>query len=98
MADASDAQNAPQGRLGLAVRPLNRDEQRETEAEGLLVEDVAGNAADAGIQPGDIVISANGHAVTDVEQLRKAVEKVTGTVALLIQRDGHRLFVPVNVG
>ncbi|MGH8517760.1 MAG: PDZ domain-containing protein, partial [Panacagrimonas sp.] len=62
------------------------------------VEDVAGNAADAGIQPGDIVISANGHAVENVEALRAAVDKADGSVALLIQRNGHRLFVPVNVG
>ncbi|MCC2657011.1 MAG: peptidase [Panacagrimonas sp.] len=98
VADAGDAKAAPQGRLGLAVRPLSRDEQRQIDAEGLLVEDVAGNAADAGIQPGDIVISANGHAVNDIEQLRKAIDKASGSVALLIQREGHRLFVPVNVG
>ena len=98
VADAGEVQGAPQGRLGLAVRPLSRDEARQSDAEGLLVEDVAGNAADAGIQPGDIVISANGRAVANVEALRQAIEKAEGSVALLIQREGHRLFVPVSVG
>ncbi len=97
VASAKD-KSAPAGKLGLAVRPLNKDEQRESDAKGLLVEQVAGAAADAGIQPGDIVISANGVTVSTVDQLRERVEKAEGSVALLIQRDGHRLFVPVDAG
>ena len=93
---SADDQSAPAGKLGLAVRPLDKAEQRESDADGLLVEKVAGAAAEAGIQPGDIVISANGVAVKSVEQLRARVEKADGSVALLIQRDGHRLFVPVE--
>lgn len=86
------------GSLGLAVRPLNQDEQQETHTHGgLLVEGVTGPAEDAGIQPGDVVLAANGQRVGSVEQLRSAVEKSRGHVALLIQRGDARIFVPVQV-
>ncbi|TLZ01561.1 MAG: PDZ domain-containing protein, partial [Gammaproteobacteria bacterium] len=65
---------------------------------GLLVERVTGPAAEAGIQPGDVVIAANGSNVTSAEQLKSAVEKSKGHIALLIQRGETRIFVPVRVG
>jgi len=86
------------GSLGLAVRPLSPDEQQETHTHGgLLVEGVTGPSEDAGIQPGDVVLAANGQRVSTVEQLRSSVEKSRGHVALLIQRGGTRIFVPVQV-
>jgi serine protease Do len=87
------------GKLGLAVRPLTSEEQRESNLKGgLLVERSSGPAADAGIQRGDVVLAANGAPVTSAEQLRGAAEKSHGHVALLIQRGETRLFVPVRVG
>jgi len=86
------------GSLGLAVRPLNQNEQQETHTHGgLLVEGVTGPSEDAGIQPGDVVLAANGQRVGTVEQLRSAVQKSHGHVALLIQRGNARIFVPVQV-
>ncbi|MHB8816657.1 MAG: PDZ domain-containing protein, partial [Steroidobacteraceae bacterium] len=86
------------GSLGLAVRPLSPDEQQETHTHGgLLVEGVTGPSEDAGIQPGDVVLAANGQRVSTVDQLRSAVEKSRGHVALLIQRGSTRIFVPVQV-
>ncbi|HEV7137523.1 MAG TPA: DegQ family serine endoprotease [Steroidobacteraceae bacterium] len=86
------------GSLGLAVRPLTGDEQAQAHTHGgLLVEGVSGPSEDAGIQPGDVVLAANGVRVSTVEQLRAAVEKSRGHVALLIQRGSTRIFVPVQV-
>jgi serine protease Do len=86
------------GSLGLAVRPLTGDEQQQAHTHGgLLVEGVSGPSEDAGIQPGDVVLAANGLRVATVEQLRSAVEKSHGHVALLIQRGSERIFVPVQV-
>ncbi len=86
------------GSLGLAVRPLTSDEQQQARTHGgLLVEGVSGPSEDAGIQPGDVVLAANGQRVATVEQLRSAVEKSRGHVALLIQRGKTRIFVPVQV-
>ena len=86
------------GSLGLAVRPLTGDEQQQAHTHGgLLVEGVSGPSEDAGIQPGDVVLAANGQRVATVEALRGAVEKSRGHVALLIQRGNTRIFVPVQV-
>jgi serine protease Do len=87
------------GKLGLAVRPLTSQEQHQANTQGgLLVEQARGPAADAGLQQGDIVIAANGAAVSSVADLRNAVEKSKNHIALLIQRGEARLFVPVRVG
>ncbi|MBS0365885.1 MAG: DegQ family serine endoprotease [Proteobacteria bacterium] len=87
------------GKLGLAVRPLNADEQRQANIRsGLIVQRATGAAADAGIRPGDVVLAANGATVNTAAELSAAVEKSKGHIALLIQRGDTRLFVPVRVG
>jgi serine protease Do len=87
------------GKLGLAVRPLTAEEQRGTNMKGgLVVERASGAAAEAGIHPGDVVLAANGSPVNSADELRSAVEKSKGHIALLIQRGDSRLFVPVRVG
>ncbi len=100
--DEAVADNAGQpesGRLGLMVRPLSPDEQRQARVgEGLVVEDVDGAAAEAGIRPGDIVLSANGTQTRSVADLRKAVTGSKDHVALLVQRGDARIFVPVELG
>jgi len=88
-----------QGKLGLALRPLRPQEQREAGVSaGLVVEGVGGPAALAGVQPGDLLMAVNGTPVQSVEQVRAAVAKSAKSVALLIQRDGDTIFVPVRVG
>ncbi len=87
------------GKLGLAVRPLTNDEKAQTNSQsGVLVERVQGPALRAGLQPGDVVLAANGAPVTSVDDLRNAVEKSKGHIALLVQRGDSRIFVPVRVG
>jgi serine protease Do len=103
MKDKQLAQNdnggTQQGRLGLAVRPLERQEQRELGVNGgVLVEDVAGAAARAGIQPGDVVLAVNGTPVSSPEQLRSLAGKAGDHVALLVQRDNAKIFVPIELG
>lgn len=96
---SADDKAADQGRLGLALRQLTPEERRQLESKhGLLVERVAGAAARAGILPGDVLLSVNGEPVGSVEQLRGLVAKATKRVALLIQRDDAKLFVPVDLG
>jgi len=87
------------GKLGLAVRPLTGEEQRQNNVQGgLLVEQASGPAAEAGIQPNDIVLAANGAPVMSAAALKSAVENSKGHIALLIQRGDARIFVPVRVG
>jgi len=60
--------------------------------------DAQGRAAEAGIQPGDVVLSVDGTPVQSVAQLRKMVQEHDKQIALLIQRGDARLFVPVTLG
>lgn len=93
-------QNGPDhGRLGLAVRPLTPDERSQLGGEGgLLVEGVSGPAEEAGIQPGDVILAINGTPVKSVDQLKTLVAKLKDSVAVLIQRQGNKIFVPLNLG
>jgi serine protease Do len=91
--------NAPQGKLGVAVRPLTPQERQGAQlAGGAVVEQVGGAAARAGIQPGDIIVAVNGRQVKGADDLRKMVEQEHKHVALLIQRGEDRIFVPVTLG
>ncbi len=91
--------NQAGGRLGLAVRPLTPAEKRQSGIEGgLLVEDVAGPAARVGIQPGDVILSLNGTPIGSADQLRALVAKSGKQVALLVQRDEARIFIPLDLG
>ncbi|HEV7357940.1 MAG TPA: Do family serine endopeptidase [Steroidobacteraceae bacterium] len=100
LASADDSSGDPsQAKLGLALRPLNPEERRQAGVPGgLIVEDVQGRAAEAGIQSGDVVLSVDGTPVQTVAQLRKMVKDHDKQIALLIQRGEARLFVPVTLG
>jgi serine protease Do len=87
-------------RLGLVVRPLTPEEKQAVDTRGnIVVEAVSGPAARAGVQPSDIVLAINEEPVRSVEELREAVTdlKKGDTVALLIERSGAQIFVPVQV-
>jgi serine protease Do len=94
----SDADQASQ--LGLALRQLTPEEKRQAETNGnLLVENVDGPAAAAGVQPGDIILGVNGSPVKSIDELKSAAKKRGGkVVALLIQRENAQIFLPVRVG
>ncbi len=88
------------GKLGLALRALQPQERRDAGVHGggLLIEQAAGAAALAGVQPGDVLLAVNGTPVSSIEQVRAVVATANKSVALLIQRDGNKIFVPVHIG
>jgi serine protease Do len=87
------------GQLGLALRPLTREERQLAKVDqGLLIENAAGAAARAGIEPGDVLLAINGRPVQSVEQVKGVLQGKPKSVALLVQRDGEKIFVPVNLG
>jgi len=86
------------GKLGLAMRPLTPDEKSQVGHDGLVVEQATGPAALAGIQPGDLIVGVGTAKVKSIDELRKLVDKSGKTVALLVERDGRQIYVPVRVG
>jgi len=87
------------GQLGLSLRPLDPDERREVGVkEGLVIEQARGPAAAAGVQAGDVLLAINGAPAKDIEQVRAAMAKAGKSVALLIERNGDKIFVPVRLG
>jgi serine protease Do len=97
---ASAARGAEnQGRLGVAVRALTPDEQKQAgTAGGVLVENVSGAAARAGLRPGDIILAFNNTPVKSAEELRGMVAKSGKHVALLVQREDAKVYIPVDLG
>ncbi|MEX3556210.1 MAG: Do family serine endopeptidase, partial [Burkholderia gladioli] len=92
------AGNDEQGRLGVAVRQLSPQERAGSSlTHGLVVQQATGPAANAGIQPGDVILAVNGRPVSSPEQLRDAVKNAGNSLALLIQRDDAQIFVPVDL-
>jgi serine protease Do len=91
-------QTAPM-KLGVAVRSLTGEERKKLDiAGGVLVEQVSGAAAKAGIQMGDVILGVNNKAVSDPEQLKQLVDAAKGKIAVLVQRQNARIFVPVPLG
>lgn len=98
--DTQEASAPPEGgSLGLALRPLERQELRGSGLDhGLLIERVSGPAQLAGVQPGDVLLALNGKPVQDIEQVRAAMKGSPKQVALLVARDGQQIFLPVRLG
>jgi serine protease Do len=88
---AAEPEAAEGGRLGLALAA-------KPDGSGLVVQGVSGPAQRAGIQRGDVLLAVNGRAVQSIEQVQKTLDGKPGSVALLIERDGDRIFVPVKIG
>ena len=98
-ASAADKDSIAKGKLGVAVRPLTNEEKRDNEIDyGVVVQNVSGAAERAGVQAGDVIVAVNNTPVKSVDELRNAVEKAGKTVALLIQRNDARIFIPVTLG
>jgi serine protease Do len=97
VADAGDAAQGP--RLGLSLRPLQPQERQQAGLEGgLVVEQVSGAAERAGIEAGDVLLAINGRPVSSIEQIRGVLKSQPKSVALLVQRQGNQIFVPVPLG
>jgi serine protease Do len=84
-----ERQIAEAEKIGLAIA--------ETD-EGLIVQNATGPAARAGLRAGDLILSINNQEVDTVEQFRERLAHTPAgkSVALLVQREGVTLFVPIR--
>jgi serine protease Do len=97
--DERGGADAQTGQLGLALRPLTKQERQLAKIDGgLVVEDTGGPAARAGVAPGDVLLAINGQPVQSVEQVKSLLKNQPKNVALLVQRDGEKIFVPIRLG
>ena len=95
----ADTPELSKGRLGVAVRPLTPEEQRRSDSKGgVVVENVGGAAAKAGIRRGDILVSVNGQSIASPEQLKEMITQAGKQIAVLVERGNARIFVPVELG
>jgi serine protease Do len=89
--------------LGLAVSPLTPEVARELrvkEPHGVVVRGVedASPAAEAGMQPGDVILEVDHHAVKNVDDLKQALDRhPAGTpVLVLVHRQGESFYAAVT--
>jgi serine protease Do len=62
---------------------------------GVVVTDInpSSPVADSGLQPGDVIQEVNHQSVTNVNDFDRAVQKAGKNPLLLVNRDGHTLFI-----
>lgn len=99
----AESDSTDKAALGVSVAPLTPDLAARLgaskSAHGLVVEEVNpdSRAADAGIQPGDVIEQVNRQPVQAVEDLRSALRGAGNRpVLLLINRQGNDVFVTVR--
>ncbi len=86
-------------RLGVSLRALKPDELRGPDAAvGLVIEKVSGIAERAGLQAGDLLLAINTTPVTTIAQVRRLAALPDKSMALLVLRDGSRLYLPLRLG
>jgi serine protease Do len=89
----------PVARLGLLLSlPKSKDEQAEGNTAGLIIQGVNGAAEHAGVQPGDLLLAIDGKQVTTIAQAGAAAVQSGKSAALLLQRDGMKIYIPLRLG
>lgn len=88
-------------KLGMVLSELTADQRKELDVTGgLLVENVTGNAAKAGIRRGDVLLAINNQDVKSLEQLGQVLGQYekSRSVALLIRRGDSSIYIPLRLG
>ena len=89
------------GRLGVTVQSLTGELQEYFGATngGALVSSVAKEsaAAKAGIKAGDVIVSVNGKAVADADQLIDEIEGINGDATIVVLRDKKELTLKATI-
>lgn len=97
-----EAPKKPTRPLGLNVQTLTDDDRRAAKvvSGGVRVVDVAaGPAREAGLLPGDVILSIAGQEIDSADRYAQVIERLTPgrTVPLLVQRGGGPLFLALTV-
>jgi serine protease Do len=91
---------AQPGVLGMSLAELTDAQKKELKVEGgVVVTEVQGPAARAGIRKGDVITAVNNQDVKSIEHFRELMQQVEKgrIVALLVRRAGNSLYIPFRV-
>lgn len=83
--------------FGMSLQELTDAQRRDLKVEsGVLVAEVQGAAARAGIRRGDVITAVNNQDVKSVEHFRELMGQIEKgrIVALLVRRGGNSLYIP----
>jgi serine protease Do len=93
------AASNPVLRFGLLLSPPKpQGPQGPGLTSGLLVEGVSGAAEHAGVQPGDLLLAINAKPVTSIDQAGFEATRSDKSVALLVLRDGMKIYIALRLG
>jgi serine protease Do len=102
-AGPSTGTGAGHGQLGVTIEPLTPETARRlglsSGTRGVVVTDVdpSGPAADADIQPNDVILQVNHQPVTNTAEFRAALQRSgTRPALLLVSRSGQNIFLAVK--
>jgi serine protease Do len=95
---------AAQGaRLGISVGPLTPETAtrlglpRGTRGVVVLSVDPRGAAAQAGVQPNDVILAVNQQSIASAAELSAALRKSASPVLLLLNREGQNIFLAIGI-
>jgi serine protease Do len=106
MAGPGGAEKGPsEGTLrGIAVQELTPSIRQQlglpTNTRGVVISDLDPDspAAQAGLQPGDVIQSINRQPVTSIADFNRFAAQATGEVLLRVNRQGNAAFVAISPG
>ncbi len=100
-ANTGGGEEATPRKLGMTLRVPTDAELKEADVEsGLLITNIEGGpAADAGLSPGDVIVSVGQKAVRTVDEFREALKgfKPGRSAPLLVSRRGTTRFLPLRI-
>ena len=96
-ADAATSAKEPQ-ELGWRLRALSNQERNLLGvASGVWVDEVSAVSAQAGLRAGDVLLAINLKPILSTDDVDRAVRERPLQLALLIDRDGTRMFIPLSM-
>jgi len=98
-ASRKSGSDSPAAKLGLSLNNLKEDQKKELDIKaGILIEDITGAAAKAGLQAGDVILSINNVDVSSVEEFNRTLAGVADkkAIALLVRRGDSSRFITLK--
>ncbi len=100
LAQDDTGSTAPAPQAGLAVVDLTAEQKRQLGIRsGVMIQDLTDEAAESGLQQGDIIMAVNSNAVSSVTQFRQLMQQYAGrkSIALLVRRGDSTLYLPFKL-